>query len=62
MRRKKMEKSTLKEIARELEKTMQCNCDLDRWEPERTTGHESGCRIHKAAVNHSFEVMREPTP
>lgn len=24
-----------------------CNCDLDNWEPERTTGHSHVCRIHK---------------
>ena len=40
---------TLKEIARELEKTMRCNCDLDSWEPEPDTGHSWVCRIHKAA-------------
>jgi hypothetical protein len=35
-------------------KTMQCNCDLDNWEPERTTGHSHVCRIHKAAYNHMY--------
>ena len=39
----------LARTAKELEKTMQCNCDLDRWEPERTTGHSWVCRIHKTA-------------
>jgi hypothetical protein len=29
---------------------MQCNCDLDRWEPEPLTGHSHVCRIHKAAI------------
>ena len=29
---------------------MQCNCDLDNWEPERDTGHSRVCRIHKAAI------------
>ena len=29
---------------------MQCNCDLDNWEPERSTGHSRVCRIHKAAL------------
>lgn len=39
------------EIARELRASgMGCNCDLDRWEPERSTGHSRVCRIHKAAV------------
>jgi len=31
------------------EQTMRCNCDLDNWEPERSTGHSHVCRIHKAA-------------
>lgn len=43
-------KKTEKELANEFEKTMQCNCDLDKWEPERRTGHSWVCRIHKAAV------------
>lgn len=40
----------LRKRARELEKTMQCNCDLDSWEPEDSTGHSWVCRIHKAAM------------
>lgn len=36
--------------AEELKKTMQCNCDLDRWEPELSTGHSWVCRIHKAVI------------
>ncbi|KKL08424.1 hypothetical protein LCGC14_2575980 [marine sediment metagenome] len=39
----------LKEIVKELENKMQCNCDLDSWQPERETGHSWVCRIHKAA-------------
>ncbi len=39
----------IKEIVREKEEIMQCNCDLDRWEPERETGHSWVCRIHKEA-------------
>lgn len=35
---------------RELEKAMQCNCDLDNWTPEETTGHSWVCRIHQAAM------------
>jgi hypothetical protein len=41
---------TLRERAAELRKTLRCNCDLDRWEPERSTGHSWVCRIHKAAL------------
>ena len=33
----------------ELRLTMQCNCNLDSWEPEIDTGHSWVCRIHKAA-------------
>ena len=29
---------------------VRCNCDLDKWEPEPTTGHTHVCRIHKAAM------------
>jgi len=36
----------IKRTVDELEKKMQCNCDLDKWEPERDTGHSFVCRIH----------------
>ncbi len=39
----------LKAIVKELKKILQCNCDLDAWEPERDTGHSWVCRIHKQA-------------
>lgn len=29
---------------------MRCNCDLDNWQPEATTGHSHVCRIHRAAL------------
>lgn len=38
-----------REIAERLAREMQCNCDLDNWEPERSTGHSWVCRIHRAA-------------
>jgi len=41
---------TLCEIIMGFEKTMQCNCDLDNWEPEKLTGHSHVCRIHNAAI------------
>lgn len=34
----------------EFAKTMRCNCDLDAWEPEPSTGHSHVCRIHQAAI------------
>jgi len=40
---------TLKEIVKEFEATLQCNCDLDIWQPESDTGHSWVCRIHKQA-------------
>ncbi len=41
---------SLKEHAADIEaERIQCNCDLDNWEPTRETGHSSVCRIHKAA-------------
>lgn len=48
----------LLEAVKELEKTMQCNCDLDNWEPELSTGHSCVCRIHKAAMG----APEDPTP
>jgi hypothetical protein len=40
-----------RERAKELYNSgMQCCCDLDRWEPERSTGHSHVCRIHKAVI------------
>lgn len=39
----------LRKAVREIKKATQCNCDLDRWEPERDTGHSWVCRIHKLA-------------
>ena len=39
----------IKEIVKDLENTMGCNCDLDRWQPEKNTGHSWVCRIHKEA-------------
>jgi hypothetical protein len=34
---------------------MQCNCDLDRWEPELISGHSWVCNIHKAAIRRTSE-------
>jgi hypothetical protein len=42
---------TLRELAKQIAPTMRCNCDLDNWEPEPSTGHSHVCRIHKAATN-----------
>ena len=30
-------------------KGVRCNCDLDNWEPEQSSGHSCVCRIHKLA-------------
>ena len=46
-----MQTETAREIAaRFYREGMACNCDLDRWEPERSTGHSHVCRIHKSAL------------
>lgn len=29
---------------------MRCNCDLDNWQPEKSTGHSHVCRIHNIAM------------
>ena len=60
----KKEDRSLREIAADLKaQGMRCNCDLDTWEPERSSGHSWVCRIHQAAcktkddpeyVPHSF--------
>ncbi len=48
----KIEK-TPSEIAQEFKDSgMRCNCDLDNWEPEPTTGHSWVCRIHKATIRY----------
>jgi len=55
----------LRKRARELSETMQCCCDLDKWEPERNTGHSLVCRIHKAVmaeeVNKLFSTVLHTT-
>jgi hypothetical protein len=38
------------EFAKQIAPTMQCNCDLDNWQPEPATDHSCVCRIHKAAM------------
>jgi hypothetical protein len=48
----------LMDIVKEKEKTMQCCCDLDRWEPEKDTGHSWVCPVHKAAIE---EFKKDPT-
>ena len=45
-----MDKETLGEMAKEIEKTTRCVCDLDKWEPEKSTGHSWVCPIHKMAM------------
>ena len=50
-RQKREEKRLrLRAKVQELSKIMRCNCDLDNWEPEPSTGHSWVCRIHKAAT------------
>lgn len=54
---------TRREIAKELARTMPCNCDLDRWQPEPLTGHSWVCRIHKRAtkINRALVAAWEKT-
>lgn len=42
--------AALRALAAELSEDMRCNCDLDNWEPEPSTGHSWVCRIHKRAT------------
>ena len=53
-----MTKQEKHDLSKELRKTMQCNCDLDNWEPERSTGHSHVCRIHKAAIADAMLAAR----
>ena len=42
---------TLREIVDEIKNSgVKCNCDLDNWQPEESTGHSWVCRIHKYAI------------
>lgn len=43
--------ASLMEYVKHFESKMGCNCDLDNWQPENSTGHSWVCRIHKAADN-----------
>jgi hypothetical protein len=62
-------KYTPLEIAKRLEETLSCNCDLDNWEPTRSTGHSHVCRIHTGALGRyqrpydyqDFPKMMEPS-
>lgn len=45
-----MKNDRMSEIVERLKETNSCNCDLDNWEPERSTGHSWVCRIYKKAV------------
>ena len=46
----KDELRTLRQIADDLSKTMQCCCDFDNWEPLSDTGHSYVCRIRQTAL------------
>lgn len=50
----------LRQIAADLKNEgMRCNCDLDNWVPERTTGHSCVCRIHKTAMEMKNQFSAE---
>ncbi len=45
-------RKTIREHASDLKESgMKCNCDLDKWEPERSSGHSHVCRIHRVAIS-----------
>ncbi len=46
----------LRPIVLRLEGAMQCNCDLDKWQPEPSTGHSFVCRIHNAAIQQAKDT------
>lgn len=41
-----------RDFAKQFRKDMRCNCDLDNWEPEESTGHSWVCCIHRRAMGH----------
>ena len=47
---KRGELVTPKDCAAHFERKLKCNCNLDNWEPEQSTGHSHVCRIHRAAM------------
>jgi len=47
---KRLTRESIKDIVEEKKRTLRCNCDLDNWQPETTTGHSWVCRIHKASI------------
>lgn len=55
----------LRDIVGGLEKSLNCNCDLDNWQPEQNTGHSWVCQIHKIAIEkwrNPPSNLTEPTP
>lgn len=38
---------------------MHCNCDLDNWQPELSTGHSHVCRIYKFAIAASADLVEK---
>lgn len=57
------DKKTPRDYATELRaEGMRCNCDLDNWEPEASTGHSWVCRIHKTATARADNARLSATP
>lgn len=50
---------TIGEIVRRIRPHMQCNCDLDSWQPEQSTGHSHVCRIHRLAEEIALILLRK---
>jgi hypothetical protein len=54
------DREALRRIVKRLEPEMQCNCDLDNWQPEPTTGHSWVCRIHQLAIARHKNAEKDP--
>lgn len=52
-----MKKTPREHVADLKAEGMRCNCDLDAWEPEASTGHSWVCRIHKAALSRATQSV-----
>ncbi len=52
----------LRTIAKGLKDSgMGCNCDLNNWEPTKTSGHSYVCRIHKMAIEIKYGRVNQQT-
>lgn len=54
----KLTRENIRDIVKKYE-GMQCNCDLDNWQPTVQTGHSWVCRIHRAAIDEWNRINKQ---